>query len=141
MKFLNILKFKSLSSSNLIIRSLLPRFTTKESASILKNKDQTGESDKSYSGTDSKHLYGSDRVVQESKKKILNTNVDDSNLHQQHHAKNPFLSTTIPIQEEQAASQEENKTKMAKESNRNNDECKSTKDQPIDAVKNKQERY
>ena len=140
MKFLNIFKFKSLSSSNLIIRSLFPKFTTKESASILKNKDQTGESDKSYSGTDSKHLYGSDRVVQESKKKILNTNVDDSSLHQ-HHAKNPYLSTTIPIQEEQEASQEENKTKMAKEINRNIDECKSKEDQPIDAVKNKHERY
>ncbi len=140
MKFLNILKFKSKSSSNLILRSLFPKFTTKESASILKNKDQIGESDKSYSGTDSKHLYGSDRVVEESKKKILNTNVDDSNLHQ-HPVKNPIMSSTIPSQEEQGASQEENKTKMAKEINRNNDKFKSKEDQPIDAVKNKQERY
>ncbi len=50
--------------------------------SILKNKDQKGEHDKSYSGTDSKHQGGSDRVLDDEHKSGITTVVSDSNLHQ-----------------------------------------------------------
>jgi hypothetical protein len=52
-----------------------------------------------------------------------------------------FEEIITPNQEKQGASQEENKTKMTKEINKKNDKCKSQEDEPIDTVKNKQERY
>jgi len=50
--------------------------------SIIKNKDQKGEHDKSYSGTDTKHQGGSDRVLDDEHKSGITTVVTDSNLHQ-----------------------------------------------------------
>ena len=48
---------------------------------LLKNKDQKGDSDKSYSGTDSKHILGSDRIIQDKERKTLTTPVDDTTTH------------------------------------------------------------
>lgn len=58
-------------------------------SSILKNKDQVGQLDKSYSGTDSSHLMGSNRVLdQEERKKTVTHVIDDSKIH---HEQNPNL--------------------------------------------------
>jgi hypothetical protein len=61
--------------------SLFGKFLKKSKfSSILKNKGQSTE-DKSYSGTDSKHIYGSDRVNVDQAKKGLTTPVDDTLTH------------------------------------------------------------
>jgi hypothetical protein len=54
-----------------------------KSFSILKNKDQKGEHDKSYSGTDSKHQAGSNRVLDDDNNPTITTVITDSQLH--HH--------------------------------------------------------
>lgn len=93
-------------------KNILTRFSTKESLSILKNKDQTGESDKSYSGTDTKHTYGSDRVLKDQDKKRVTTNVDDSSIHD-HGIKSKNVKIDIPDQEQKSCA--ETKTKTIKE--------------------------
>jgi hypothetical protein len=122
LKFLNT---KSLLSSG-TLKNFLPRFCTKESGSILKNKDQTGETDKSYSGTDTKHTLGSDRVLKDHHKRGLTTNVDDSSAHD-HNVKSPYMNTDIPNQEQKFSTEEENKTRNAKELNRQKNEQESGK--------------
>jgi hypothetical protein len=82
--------------------------------SILKNKDQVGESDKSYSGTSSKHVMGSDRVVKDREQKGLTTNVDDSQTHL--NVSKPHIKTDIQkegniIQDEGAKTTTEEDTK------------------------------
>jgi hypothetical protein len=49
--------------------------------SIIKNKDQKGEHDKSYSGTDSRHLGGSNRVLDEDDKPSIVKVVSDASVH------------------------------------------------------------
>jgi hypothetical protein len=124
-------RFKNLRSSNILLTKFTSKFNfnIKDSASILKNKDQTSENDKSYSGTDTKHTFGSDRVLEEPKKKGLTTNVDDSTVHQ--HIKTPYMNTTIPNQELKTSSDNENKTRSTKEMNRQRDEQESSRKSDI----------
>ncbi len=102
-------------------KNILPRFSTKESISILKNKDQTGETDKSYSGTDSRHTYGSDRVLKDHNKKRVTNNVDDSSIHD--HKITPLnMKNDIINQEQKSLSEVETKTNLEKDVNMKRDE-------------------
>jgi hypothetical protein len=74
-----------MKSFNLIRNSLKSKHRVNNFSSILKNKDQTGKSDKSYCGTDTKHSLGSDRVVDDKDKTQLTTIINDSKVH---HEKN-----------------------------------------------------
>jgi hypothetical protein len=71
-----------MKSFNLFRNTLKSKHKINNFSSILKNKDQTGTSDKSYSGTDTKHTMGSDRVLADDHQKFM-TIIDDTKLHQQ----------------------------------------------------------
>jgi hypothetical protein len=53
--------------------------------STFKNKDKNSESDKSYSGTDTKHIYGSDRVIKDVDSKVITKSVNDEQTHKDIH--------------------------------------------------------
>lgn len=83
--------------------------------SILKNKDQKGESDKSYSGTDSKHGLGSDRVLDDRERKTMTTPVDDKNVHERMKIVHPTASSsqnkaTDNLKEDQIKKEEKHHT-------------------------------
>ena len=91
---LNLFRLSSLKNMSHFksLRAEIKFFGDKEkgTGSILHNKDQVGPSDKSYSGTDSKHTYGSDRVNDDKLKKGLTSTPDDSSVH--HNIRHPNLN-------------------------------------------------
>ncbi len=92
---------------------------TRNFTSILKNKDLAGEADKSYSGTDTKHVLGSNRVLNDNDKKILNTTVNDSKVHQDHKVSHRQNSTEQSVNVTKTENPIENSSD-SKSENKNN---------------------